>query len=232
VEAERVSRLLWLALVLCRSACPNDGKVDARGRLWVGSKSLKPQPPYQPDAAGVLAPDPGAPPPPGRLLLAGSDGVRVVDAVGAVTVSNGIGFSPSSDTLYYIDSPARIVWAFDLDLASGALSQRRVLADVRAFAPSGAVPDGLAVDAEGCVWVALWDGSCVVRLSAQGELLRRVEMPVSRPTCLAFGPGHRLFVTSCSYDVGDAAPLAAPLAGAIFEIDAGVGGAPIAHCAL
>jgi sugar lactone lactonase YvrE len=200
-----------------------------------------PQPPYTADASlgGVLAPDPSAPPPPGRLYVAErADGeakarVRVVPEAGAVAVSNGIGFSPSHDVMYYVDSPACCVLAFDYNLDGGALTNRRVLADVRSLAPPGAVPDGLAVDAEGGVWVALWNGGALLRLSPDdGALLRRVEMPVSRPTCCAFGAGTTLYITSCSFDAGDAAPLAEPLAGAVFALDAGVAGAPVAACSI
>jgi sugar lactone lactonase YvrE len=221
------------------TSCPNDGKCDARGRLWFGSKARVPQPPYTADASlgGVLAPDPGAPPPPGRLYVAErADGdaqarVRLAPEAGAVTVSNGIGFSPRQDVMYYVDSPSRSVLAFDIRIEDGALSNRRVLADVRALAPPGAVPDGLAVDAEGGVWVALWDGGALLRLSPEsGALLRHIQMPVSRPTSCAFGAGTMLYVTSCSFDAGDAAPLAEPLAGAVFALDAGVAGAPVAAC--
>ena len=207
----------------------------------MGAKTLQAHPRYVRDAHGVPTPDPAVPPPAGRLFVAekaasaggevATPRARVSDEVGAVSVSNGIGFSPDGRTLYYVDSPAKCVFAFDVDDAAAALSNKRVFSDVSLFAPPGAVPDGLAVDAEGCVWVALWDGGAVARLSTAGALLATVQMPVSRPTSLAFGAGRSLYITSCSFDVGDDAPLDEPLAGAVFLIDdVGVAGAPVPRC--
>jgi sugar lactone lactonase YvrE len=221
-------------------SCPNDGKCDAHGRLWVGTKARAPQRAYVRDRdTGALAPDPAAPPPPGRLFCVAEGGVggapfvRRADAPGPLTVSNGIGFSPDGATLYHVDSPARCVHAYDFDVAAGALANRRVLFDLASLpdVPPGAVPDGLAVDAAGALWLALWDGGCVLRIGADGALLLRVPFPVSRPTCLAFGFGTTLYVTSCSRDAGDDAPLPEPLAGAVFALDAGVQGVPLARCA-
>ena len=199
-------------------------------RLWVGSKTLLSHVAYSKDAAGVPAPDPGAPPPAGRLFSvdAGAS-VRRCDAAGAVTVSNGIGWSPDGSRMYYVDSPARCIVVFDYDLASGVASNKRLFADLSGIA-AGAVPDGLAVDVEGGVWVAMWDGGEIVRLSSAGLLLRRIALPVSRPTSVAFGSGTALYITTCSFDAGDPAPLQEPLAGSIMCIDAGVAGVPVARC--
>lgn len=155
--------------------------------------------------------------------------VRRCDAAGAVTVSNGIGWSPDSSKMYYVDSPARCVFIFDYDLASAVASTKRLFADLSGIA-GNAVPDGLAVDVDGGVWVAMWDGGEVIRLSSTGELVRRIALPVSRPTSVAFGSGTALYITTCSFDAGDPAPLQEPLAGSILCIDAGVAGVPVARC--
>ena len=152
------------------------------------------------------------------------------DEAGAVTVSNGLGWSPDSKLMYYVDSPARCVFVFDYNVASGKLASKRLFADTSSMP---GVPDGLAVDVEGGVWVAMWDGSAVVRFSSAGVLLRRIALPVSRPTSIAFGRGHELYITTCKFDAGDKAPLQEPQAGAIFVIDdAGVDGVPVARCRL
>jgi len=91
------------------------------------------------------------------------------------------------------------------------------------------VPDGLTVDSEGGVWVAMWNGGCVLCFRADGTLERAVRLPVSRPTAVAFGgPGLRtLYVTSCSRDKMQALPLPQePLAGSLFSIETEVSGLP------
>lgn len=174
-------------------------------------------------------PSPDSPLPAGRLFVA--DGARVLCCAeaGAVSVSNGIGWSSDSSSMYYVDTPARCVFMFDFDGAAGACSNKRVFVDLSTQA---GVPDGLAVDVDDGVWVAMWNGGAVLHFSSSGELLRRVSLPVSRPTSVAFGAGHDLFVTSCSFDAGDEAPLQEPDAGAIFVVDAGVAGVPVARCCL
>ena len=172
--------------------------------------------------------------PAGRLFVVtaaqGGHDIRRCDEVGAVTVSNGIGWSPDSTKMYYVDSPARCVLVFDYCIVSGKVSNKRMFADTSSLA---GVPDGLAVDMDGGVWVAMWDGGAVIHYSAEAVLLHRITLPVSRPTNVAFGRGHELYVTTCSFDAGDEAPLQESLAGTIFVIDdAGVAGVPVARCRL
>ena len=162
--------------------------------------------------------------------MAGGADVRRCAEVGPVTVSNGIGWSPDSSKMFYVDSPAKCVFVFDHSLACGTVTNKRLFVDTSSMA---GVPDGLAVDAEGGVWVAMWDGAAVVHFSSTGELLHRVALPVSRPTSVAFGRDRELYITTCSFDAGDQAPLHEPLAGAIFVVDdAGVAGAPVSRCLL
>ncbi|WPW19114.1 SMP-30/gluconolactonase/LRE family protein [Streptomyces sp. HNS054] len=129
-----------------------------------------------------------------------------------VTVSNGTGWSPDGRLMYYIDTPARRVDVFDFG-GDGTIAGRRPLAEIEEGA---GFPDGLTVDADGCVWVALWDGGAVRRYTPSGELDRVIELPVPRVTCCAFGgPGLTdLYVTTAR--VGLTAPH--PLAGSLLVV--------------
>lgn len=179
----------------------NDGTCDAAGRFWVGSAVID----GGPARAGVFRVDVG--------------GVCAEQAGGLIE-GNGIGWSPAGDRLYLVDSGTRRLFAFAYDPASGALGERRELLRVEE-----GIPDGLAVDAEGCVWVAIWDGGEVRRLDPDGRLLERVRVPARRPTSCAFGgEGLRdLFVTSARMGIADA-DATDPLAGSIFCLrDAGEG---------
>ncbi|MDO9409644.1 SMP-30/gluconolactonase/LRE family protein, partial [Patulibacter sp.] len=140
-----------------------------------------------------------------------------------VTISNGLGFAPDGRSAYYVDSPTgridRLLWS-----AGTGLHTRRPwvrLAD--AGASSGAY-DGLAVDADGGVWVALYGGGAVHRYDERGRLDVVVELPVRQPTAVAFD-GPDLLVTTSRHGLGDAAE---PAAGALFRIPAtGTTGAPV-----
>jgi len=164
----------------------NDGKTDRAGRLWFGTMH------DQETEAG-------------SALYRWADGVAERQVDGVIT-SNGLGWSPDDRTFYYTDSIARCIWAFDVDPADGALSNRRVLAED----PAGYVPDGLTVDVDGCVWGAKWDGGKVVRYRPDGTVDLELTLPVRRPTSVAFvGPELRtLAVTSAALDAGPDQPLA------------------------
>ncbi len=120
---------------------------------------------------------------PGRLYLIETDGgVRVVED--GVELSNGLGFSPDNRTLYYADSAPRVIYAYDVDRATGSLSRKRLFVKVGGDAGS---PDGLSVDMEGYVWCAQWYGGQVVRYDPDGAVERRVPLPVRQVASLAFG---------------------------------------------
>ncbi|MFJ8590397.1 SMP-30/gluconolactonase/LRE family protein [Streptomyces sp. NPDC093598] len=141
----------------------NDAAVAPDGALWAGTMRY--------DEA------------PGGGTLSRVTGDGTVDVVlGDVAVSNGTGWSPDGRLVYYIDSPTRRVDVFDH--ADGRISGRRTLAEIE---ESAGFPDGLTVDAEGCVWVALWQGSAVRRYTPDGELDRVIELPVPLVTACAFG---------------------------------------------
>ncbi|MEV6246792.1 SMP-30/gluconolactonase/LRE family protein [Streptomyces sp. NPDC051742] len=143
----------------------NDAAVAPDGSLWAGTMRY--------DEA------PGG----GTLSRVAPDGtVRTV--VDDVAVSNGTGWSPDGQRMYYIDSPTRRIDVLDLDPGTGEPTGRRPLALIEEGA---GFPDGLAVDADGCVWVALWDGAAVRRYTPSGALDRVLTLPVRRPTACAFG---------------------------------------------
>jgi sugar lactone lactonase YvrE len=181
----------------------NDATCDPLGRVWIGSMS----PSHEPIGA-LYRRDPGD---------------RVLEPVGTgVTVSNGIGFSPDASRLFYIDSPTRRIDVFDYDLRMGSLRDRRTFAQLPAAWPS--VPDGLAVDADGCVWVAIWGGWSILRFGTDGSLDRALDLPVEYPTSCCF-LDTELIVTSASRPVARHRKAHRPLDGRRLRIGAGVRGA-------
>jgi sugar lactone lactonase YvrE len=184
----------------------NDGACDRAGRFWAGTMAFDPKP-----GAGTLY----------RL----DPDLTVTPMVEGVTISNGIGWSLDDRTMYYIDSPTLGVDAFDYDLATGAIERRRRLATI----PDGlGDPDGLVVDSEGFIWVALFGGGRLHRYSPRGELERSVGLPASQPTKPAFGgPDYsELYVTSAWEGLGEQERDAEPAAGALMRLRPGVRGLP------
>jgi len=184
----------------------NDGACDAAGRLWVGTMALDERSPL------------------GALYRVDAD-LSVTTVLTGTTISNGLGWSPSGQDFYFIDSPTRRVDVFDFDPETGALETRRPLAAVES---EGAVPDGMNVDAEGGVWVALHGGWGLRRYSPEGEISAVVDLPVARVTSCCFGgPELRdLYVTTRREGLGAADAAAQPLAGALLRLDVGVAGLP------
>ena len=182
----------------------NDGACDAEGRLWLGSMEYA-------GAAGQ-----------GCLYRLNLDG-RLTVALAPTTVSNGIGWSPNGATMYFVDSGAGTVTAFGYD--AGSLHDPRVLVRL-----DEGLPDGLCVDDEGCVWVAVWGGGAVHRYSPDGTLLARVAVPTRQPSCCAFGGPDRdvLFITSARVGLSETELSQEPHAGCLFSVHVGVTG-PAAH---
>ena len=184
----------------------NDAKCDSSGRLWGGTMAYS-------EAAGA-----------GAFYRLDTDHsvVRILDHV---TCSNGIGWSPEDRQMYYIDSGAQQVDAFDYERATGDVRNRRKLITIPAEA---GVPDGMAVDAQGYIWVAFWGGAAIRRFAPDGTLDRVVEMPAKQVTSCAFA-GHDLtdlYVTSASEGLTEADMRAHPHSGALFVHRPAVAGQP------
>ncbi|MBO0820649.1 MAG: SMP-30/gluconolactonase/LRE family protein [Nocardiopsaceae bacterium] len=186
----------------------NDGAIDPAGRVWIGSMDTDEKQPL------------------GQLYRLEYDGT-LSPVVRKVTVSNGLGWSPDGALLYYVDSPTRKIDMFDYDSASGELTGRRVFADLRY---ADGVPDGLTVDADGCVWVAMWGGAAIRRFTPAGKPDVMLPVPVARPTSCAFGGPDLsyLFVTTASVGLPEDTRAAQPLAGRLLRLRPGPLGLPSA----
>jgi len=183
----------------------NDGKVDRRGRFWIGSMDDTER-----DASGTLY----------RI----DPDLRATRIDEGHKVTNGPAFSPSGALMYHNDSARRVTYVFDLDDAGNA-ANRRVFAT---YGEEEGYPDGMTVDADGCLWIAFWDGWCVRRYSPAAECLARIALPVARPTSCAFGGTNleHLHITSASIGLDQAALAAQPQAGGLFMATPGARGVP------
>jgi sugar lactone lactonase YvrE len=200
----------------------NDGKVDPCGRFWAGALL---------ESKGTA--DAGL-----HCLERGR--MRTVTGAGAaatpwrdwgVTTSNGLAFSPDRRTMYQSDTPAHVVYAYDFDVADGAISNRRVWwrADPdRDSAGYGGRPDGAAVDSQGCYWSAQWEGGRVLQLSPDGQILRVLPVPARCPTMVAFGGAdlRTLYITTARAGRSDAELRQWPLSGFVLSIRVDVPGLP------
>ena len=197
----------------------NDGKCDPQGRFWVGTI-------YEPRDAQ-------------KASLHCWSGGKLVQRAGQVTVANGLAWSPDGRTMYWTDTKAHTIYAFDFEPASGELSGQRVFArfplkqDGQPLDDYGGRPDGAAVDAEGCYWVAMFEGQRLLRLSPAGEVLREVVLPVRCATMPCFGgPDLKTIYITTSREKRPAAELAAqPWAGCVLALDVDVPGLPVNLCA-
>ena len=182
----------------------NDATIDPAGNLWVGTYENNRAP-----GKGSLW----------RVSPAG-EAMTVLDGL---TLPNGIGFSPDGTEMYVADSLNYKVLAFRVDLSTGKLTHRReLLAD-----DANGLPDGLAVDVEGNVWVAFWGGSCVKALRSDGTEVHRVAFPVTQVASCAFAANGWLYATTARAFLDDDAIAEQPLAGGLFRVQVGVDGVPI-----
>jgi sugar lactone lactonase YvrE len=178
----------------------NDAKCDVTGRAWAGTM------PYE--AA------------PGRAAIYRLADGRAEVVVTGLDQANGLGWSPDARTMYVIDTRTARLDAFDFDAATGSVGARRTIVDL---AGESGVPDGLCVDAEGCLWIAMWDGSEVRRHGPDGRLIGSITMPVSQPTSCCF-MNDVLVITSAAHDLAPDELARQPHAGAVFAIRTGVSG--------
>ncbi len=185
----------------------NDGKCDPAGRFWVGSMHLE-----QTTGAASMY----------RLDADGSIHKMFDD----VSISNGITWSADAKTMYYVDSPLNRIDAFDYNIESGAIKNRRVIVTI---ADELGGPDGMTIDKEGKLWVALWGGNGVGRFDpASGKLLQKIDVPAPHITSCAFGGEHldTLYITSAREGLTEQQLKQYPLSGGLFSIIPGVNGVP------
>lgn len=150
----------------------NDGECDCMGRLWAGTMSKKLD-----SGAGDTTPR-------GSLYCLDTD-LSIEKKIEKVTISNGIGFSPDNSTMYYIDSPTMQVAAFDFDRETGNISNKRIVVEVSSEV---GMPDGMTVDSEGSIWVAMWGGGAVVKYDPKsGRVMEKIEIPAQNVTSMVFG---------------------------------------------
>lgn len=174
----------------------NDAKCDPFGRLWSGSTDME-------FRAGA-----------GALHVLGTDfHSRVL--LSGMALPNGMGWSPDGRSYYLADTVAGEICSYHCDLESTSLTDRRLL---RSYATDGTGPDGMCVDSDGTLWVAVWGRSRVEQLAPDGELLTVLDMPVAQPSSCAFGGAglDRLFVTSAREDLELADDA---LDGSVFVVD-------------
>lgn len=193
----------------------SDARCDSRGRLW----------------AGVFASDFT---PRGGLYRVDPDG-RVCKVLKGVTIANGLDWSPDGTIFYFVDSVECRVDAYAFDAEQGRIANRRTLI---ALPPGRGIPNGLTVDDEGCVWIALTGAGEIIRVRADGKLVGRVRVPVAGVTSCAFGGADRrtLFITTRSGRLPEAVRSLGmkesmmenkgPLAGALFRAAVGARGKP------
>ena len=184
----------------------NEGKCDPAGRFLAGTMAYD----LSPGAGSLYRLDPD---------------LAVTRLLEGVTISNGLAWTADGTTLYYIDSPTQGVDAFGYDAGTGRLADRRRVVDIPAAA---GLPDGMTIDADGCLWVALYGGSAVHRYAPDGRLDATLSFPVTNITCPVFGgPGFSvLYVTSAREGLDERQLAAQPHAGAVFAADVGTRGLP------
>ncbi len=182
----------------------NDGRVDHSGRFWAGSMVE------------------GQGEPTGQLYCLRNG--RIETRLRGIAISNGLCFSPDGRYLYFADSPSLRIHRFDIDPVNGALSNRQVFAQT----PPREYPDGSAVDREGHLWTAQWGASRVVRYAPDGSISASIDLPVTQPTCIAFGHAalDHLFVTSAREELSAAALSSQPQAGHLFIYKTNIKGNP------
>lgn len=177
----------------------NDAKMDSYGTIWAGSMNQR----DETSADGCL------------LRLRTDGNLTCIDS--GYAVPNGPAIRADGRLMLHTDSARRVIYAFDLNVSDGSVSNKR---EWRRFGPDEGSPDGMCFDRDGCVWVAHWGAGCVCRYGTDGRLLRRVPMPATLVTNVCFcGPGlARLVVTTARRGL-DAGQLARePLAGSLFEV--------------
>ena len=195
---QRSPKLIWNPLPTRPGVRLNDGKVDPAGRFWAGSIDT------EQNKAELYRLDPD-----------GSQHTFLRN----IGISNGLGWSPDRQTMYYTDSYQYTIFAFDYEPDTGAISNQRKFIQLPKTG-SKTVPDGLCVDAEGCVWSAQWNGWQIVRYDPEGKPLLSVKVPAQRVTSCCFGGENNslLFITTARTGLNESELADQPHAGDVFVI--------------
>ena len=177
----------------------NDGRCDRQGRFWAGSMDNA--------MTGRAV---------GSLYRLDHD-LRLHKADSGIIVSNALAFSPEGDVMYFGDLGRDVIWAYDLDTATGEISNKRVFAGPGS-APG--LPDGSTVDSEGYVWSARWKGWCLARFAPDGTLDRTVEIPLQLITCPMFGGPDLdvLYVTTSRFRLSEDELVGQEQAGGVYAV--------------
>ncbi len=181
----------------------NDGKADPQGRFWAGSM------------------DDGECQATGSLYRLDTD-LRWQVADTEYVITNGPTFSPDGHTLYHTDTLRRRIYAFDMD-NNDQLQNKRLFLELK---EGEGYPDGMTVDAEGCLWVCHWGGWCITRVSPSGERLARLKLPVANVTSCTFAGSKldTLYITSARKGLNPPELERQPMAGGLFRCQPGVTG--------
>jgi sugar lactone lactonase YvrE len=175
----------------------NDGKCDARGRLWVGSMDMN-------EAEGK-----------GSLYIVDTE-LFCSKKLTGLTISNGMAWSADNKTFYFIDTPTKKVVAYQFDIEKGEIENPKTVIDIPA---EDGYPDGMTIDTEGCLWIAHWDGWQVARWNPNtGEKMFSIKLPVSKVTSCTFGGNEfsDLYITTARKDMSAEELEEQPLAGSLF----------------
>ncbi|XP_071559184.1 regucalcin isoform X1 [Temnothorax nylanderi] len=183
----------------------NDGKVDSAGRFWIGTMAN--------EIDGQIAPNQGT-------LYRVDDDLKSVKEISPVSISNGLAWNIEDDTFYFIDTPTRMVAAYDYDPNNGKISNKRIVFDLNKTDLKG-VPDGMTIDSDGNLWIALFGGQHVIQVNPKtGKVLRKIKLPAENVTSVAFGGPllDTLYVTTSGYNLSAEQRKATPEAGALFAV--------------
>lgn len=181
----------------------NEGKCDARGRFWAGTMALD------------ESPNQGA-------LYMLNENHQVYKKYSPATISNGICWSPDNRFMYYIDTPTHQILVFDFDLTTGEIKNAKPIITID---PEMGNPDGMTIDVNGCLWIALWGGSAIACYDPKtAKLMQKIDLPASQVSSCAFGGQNldELYITTANIDLAKEEPLA----GRLFKIKLGVKGFP------
>lgn len=177
----------------------NDGKCDPAGRFWAGTMSYKVE-------AGR-----------GRLYCLHSE-LTVEQKLTGLTISNGLAWNEKINKFYFIDTLAHQIAAFDYEPETGNIQNRKIIKKIN---KKEGLPDGMTIDEEGCLWVALYNGGRVIRINPEnGETVFQVHLPVPKPTSCTFGGTglNEMFITTCRENMTEEEIAEYPYSGSLFKV--------------